>query len=492
MGLLMKPDDVRWRVSAGAEGLDEVLSGGFIRGRAYLVRGGPGTGKTILGLHFLAAGARQDERCLFITLGEPEEQLRQNGAALGLDLEQVKFLDLSPTPDFFANAQSYDIFSPAEVELEPTTRRIVEEIETIQPQRVFLDAMTQFRYLSPEPFLFFKQVLSFLRFLVAQGATVVFSAEGSPTAPDEDLQFMADGVIALNSTEQGRGLKVHKFRGSGFLDGWHALRLSAQGMEIFPRLMPELATGEFVTEPLSSGLPELDELLHGGIERGTVSIISGPSGVGKTTLCLQFLKEAAGRGEYSIAYTFEESAGMIQRRCDAINLPVRAMLERGTMSLRQVEPLRFSPEEFYRLVQKDIAASGASAILIDSLAGFRLALRGSDLVSDLHALCGELRNRGMTVLLVDEVESITGEFQATEAGLGYLADNIVFLRFLEVRGGLRKAIGVLKKRLGDFEKTLREIEITRHGIKVGTPLTGLRGILTGTPEWRDEPGDAKQ
>jgi len=486
----MKRDDIGFRVSSGVDGLDEVLCGGFIKRRAYLVRGGPGTGKTILGLHFLAAGTRQGERCLFITLGEPAEQLRQNGTALGLDLEQVHFLDLSPTPEFFADAESFDIFSPAEVELEPTTRRIVGEIETFKPQRVFLDAMTQFRYLSAEPFHFFKQVLSFLRFLVAQGATVVFTSEGSPTAPDEDLQFMADGVIALGVTPHGRGLNVAKFRGSGFLDGWHSLRLSGTGMVIFPRLVPELSREEAAAELLSSGISELDELLHGGLERGTVSIISGPSGVGKTTLCLQILKEAAERGEHSIAYTFEESVEMIQRRCDAIGLPVRSMMARGTLSLQQVEPLRFSPEEFYHLVLRDIEAKAARIVMIDSVAGFRLSLRGDDLVSDLHALCRELRNRGMTVLLVDEVESITGDFQATEAGLGYLADNIVFLRYLEVRGGLRKAIGVLKKRLGDFEKTLREIEITRAGIRVGTPLTELRGILSGTPEWRHEPGDA--
>lgn len=485
---MAKRDSIGFRISSGVEGLDEVLGGGFIKGRAYLVRGGPGTGKTILGLHFLAAGARMGERCLFITLGEPAEQLRQNGVALGLGLDRVHFLDLSPTPEFFADAESYDIFSPAEVELEPTTRRIVGEIEALKPQRVFLDAMTQFRYLSAEPFHFFKQVLSFLRFLVAQGATVVFTSEGSPSAPDEDLQFMADGVIALGATPHGRTLNVAKFRGSGFLDGWHSLRLGDSGMEIFPRLVPELPREEAAAgELLSSGVPELDQLLHGGIERGTVSIISGPSGVGKTTLCLQILKEAAGRGERTIAYSFEESVGMIQRRCEAINLPVHTMMARGTLWLQQVEPLRFSPAEFYRLVLRDIEAKSARIVMIDSIAGFRLSLRGDDLVSDLHTLCRELRNRGVTVLLVDEVESITGDFQATEAGLSHLADNIIFLRYLEVRGELRKAIGVLKKRLSDFEKTLREIEITRDGIKVGKPLTDLRGILTGTPEWRRQP-----
>jgi circadian clock protein KaiC len=486
----MNPDsnEQERRVSSGIEGLDEVLFGGFMQGRTFLVRGGPGTGKTMLGMHFLTAGAARNERCLFITLGEPEAQLRRNAAALGFELDAVKFLDLSPTPDFFANAQGYDIFSPSEVEMEPTTRRIVAEIEAFKPQRVCLDAMTQFRYLSTEPFQFFKQVLSFLRFLVAQGASVVFTSEASPTAPDEDLQFMADGVIALRATAHGRGLEVMKFRGSSFLSGWHSMRLTDTGMKVFPRLVPELPKGELNGEMLRSGISELDALLHGGVEHSTVTIISGASGVGKTTLCLQFLSEAARLGQRSLAYTFEESVGMIVRRCEAINLPLRSMIERGTLSLQQVEPLRFTPEEFYRRILGEIEASGARIVMIDSVAGFRLALRGEDLVGDLHVLCRQLRNLGMTVLLVDEVESITGEFQATEAGLGFLADNIIFLRYLEVRGGLRKAIGVLKKRLGDFEKTLREIEITPSGLKVGRPLTGLRGILTGTPEWRHEPG----
>jgi circadian clock protein KaiC len=486
---MKRPKDFGQRVSSGIAGLDEVLGGGFIERCAYLVRGGPGTGKTMLGLHFLTAGATLGERCLFITLGEPEAQVRRNGMALGFALEQVKFLDLSPTPQFFVDAQAYDIFSPAEVELEPTTRRIVEEIETFKPQRVFLDAMTQFRYLSSEPFQFFKQVLSFLRFLVAQGATVAFTSEASPAAPDEDMQFMADGVIALRAVVHGRGVSVMKFRGSNFLDGWHSLRLTGQGMQVFPRLMPEMPKREVSGEMLGSGVAELDALLHGGLERGTATIVSGPSGVGKTTLCMQFLVAAAARGEPSLAYTFEESVGMVQKRCAAINLPLHQLVERGSLLLQQVEPLRYTPEEFYRVVLAQIDASRARNILLDSLPGFRLALRGEDLTADLHVFCRELRNRGLTVLLVDEVESITGDFQATEAGLGFLADNIIFLRFLEVRGALRKAIGVLKKRLSDFEKTLREIEITSLGIRVGPPLSGLRGILTGTPEWRHEPGE---
>lgn len=470
------------RLSTGIVGLDEVLQGGFVPGRAYLVRGGPGTGKTTLGLHFLTAGAANGEKTLFITLGEPEAEIRKNAEAMGFDLSGVRFLDLSPTPEFFVEVETYDLFSPAEVEREPTTRRIVEEVEKLQPSRVFIDAMTQFRYLATDPFQYRKQVLSFLRFLAEQGATVLFTSESSAEAPDEDLQFLADGVIHLEFAPDGRTLSVTKFRGSDFRSGYHAMRLSEKGMEVFPRLVPEDYRREFVPETISSGVPELDELLHGGLERGTVTIITGPSGVGKTTLGLVFMKEAAGRGERSVVYTFEEGVETLLARCEAINIPVHAMMERGTLNVVPIEALRYTPDEFARLVRHEVEEEGSRLVMIDSISGYRLSLRGKDLVSHMHALCKYLANMGVTVLLINEVEHITGEFRATEVGISYLADNIIFLRYLEMGGELHKAIGVLKKRLSDFEKTLREYEITRYGVKVGTPLTGLRGILSGTPE----------
>jgi len=467
------------RVSTGVAGLDEVLYGGLVPQRAYLVRGGPGSGKTTLGLHFLTAGISYGEQGLFVTLGEPEEELCANAQALGFDLTDVHFLDLSPNSAFFTQMQTYDIFSPAEVEREPVTQQILERIQQLRPRRVVLDAMTQFRYLSTDAFQFRKQVLSLLRFLVEQGATVCFSSEESAAAPDDDLQFMADGVIHLQALSDTRVVTISKFRGSDFRGGTHAMRLTQRGMEVFPRLLPEQHTQSFVPDTLSSGVPELDELLHGGLERGTISMITGPTGVGKTTLGVQFMKEAAGRGERSVVYTFEEPQETLLRRCEALNIPVRSMVERGTLSVVPIEPLHFTPDEFARIVRQAVEQEHASVVMIDSLAGYRALLRGDDALTHLHALVKYLQNMGVAVLLINEVASITGEFQVSDIAASYLADNIVFLRYLELRGEIRRVIGVLKKRLSSFERTLRELELTRYGIKVGTPLTNLQGILTG-------------
>lgn len=471
------------RVLTGIDGFDEVLLGGLIPEQAYMLKGGPGTGKTTLGMHFLETGAVRKEKSLFISLGESETQIRRNAGRIGLDLQGITILDLSPSPEFFTEAQAYDIFSPADVEAAPITQKIIEQIEALQPQRVFVDSITQLRYLSTDGFQFHKQVLSFIRFLTGQNATVLFTSEGTIQAPDDDLQFLSDGVIHLKSYDDIRFVEVTKFRGSSFQRGAHVLRLTESGMIVFPKLKPSSLKQEFDQELLSSGIPELDELLHGGIERGTVTVVTGPTGVGKTTFAMQFMKEAAGRGERSVVYTFEENRKMLLQRCGSINIPIQSMLKQDTLDLVEVEALSLTADELAQQIRKEVEKKHARIVMIDSISSYRLSIRGTDLIEHIHALCKYLTNMGVMVILINEIEAITGEFKATENGISYLADNIIFLRHLEIQGQLRKAIGVLKKRLSSFENTMREFHITRYGVKVGDPLINLRCILSGTPEW---------
>lgn len=472
------------RVSTGVGGLDEVLHGGLVQGLAYLARGGPGAGKTTLGFHFLGSGVTNGEKALFITLGEPEDQLRRSAKGVGLDLEKVVFLDLAPTSEFYTQDQSYDLFSSAEIEHEPITQSIREAVERHKPARIFIDSLTQFRYLSTDPYQFRKQTLSFIRFLIEHGATVLFTSEGSPDAPDNDLQFMCDGVINLNSTPNGRIVQVSKYRSSAFRSGSHSMKLTDQGMSVYPRLIPEMYGREFVGDTISSGVPELDELMHGGLERSTITLITGPSGVGKTTLGMQFMKEAAGRGERSVAYIFEEGVETLLHRCEAVNIPARTMIEQGTLLVAKVEPLTLSPDELASMVRREVEENDARVVMIDSISGYRLSLRSkSDLVVHVHALAKYLAYMGVTVILIAEVEAIASEsFRLTDVGISYLADNVVFMRYLEMAGHMTKAIGVIKKRTSDFQKTIRQLDITSYGIKIGEPLTNMRGLLKGTPE----------
>lgn len=475
------------RMSTGISGLDEILYGGLIPRAGYMLHGNPGSGKTILGLHFLTAGIKEGDKSLFITMGETEAQIRRNAEIIGFDMSHVEFLDLAPSPDFFAQVQSYDIFSPSDVELEPTTERITSEVEKLKPIRVFIDAMTHFRYLASDDLQFRRQVHSFLRFLIDSGATVLFTSEDSPGEPDNDLQYMSDGIIRLEHSGEIRTVSISKFRGSGFMGGDHSFRITPKGMQVFPRLQPALAIEQdFVGEIISSGIPELDEMTSGGIERGTVTMITGPTGVGKTAMGMQFMKEAAGRGERSVIYTFEEWTGKLTKRSKNINIPIGSMIERGTLSVVQVEPLRYTPDEFAFIVRKDVEDNGAAIVMIDSIASYKLSVRGEDLIRHLHSLSKYLQSKNVAVILINSVDDIIGSFSASDISASYIADTLIFLRYMELKGELRRAVAILKKRHSDFQKTLREFEITRYGLKVGKPLSELRGILSGMPEWRDD------
>jgi len=471
--------ELSYRLSTGVPQLDEIMRGGYIPRYSYMIRGDPGAGKTTLGLHFLAAGAARGEMTLYITVGEPEEHIRKNAASIGLSLNHVAFLDLSTNTEFLTDME----LSPSPLVQEQGTslslsEMIMQQIKVLKPQRVFLDSMTQLRLVSPDSFQLRKQVIAFLRFLIDQETTVLFTSESIADREENDLLVVCDGVINLRSAQAGRTLSITKFRGSDFSSGDHDMQLTGVGLQIFPQLVLPAIDLEFEHQDISSGIPELDEMLHGGLNRGTITIITGPSGVGKTTLGLQFMKEMAGRGEHSLVYIFEEWKRVLINRCESLNIPIRSMIDNRTLAISQIEPLRYRPDEFAYKVRRDVEQQKTAMVMIDSVSGYGLSIHVEDLVRHLHALCKYLQGLGIAVLLINETETITtNEFRATDLGISYVADNILFLRYFEREGEMRKGIGVLKKRLTNFEQTMREFEITRYGLKVGRPLVEMRNIL---------------
>jgi len=482
----------RQRLSTGVDGLDDVLHGGLLAERSYMVRGPAGAGKTLACLHFLAAGVEAGESTLFVNLEQDVDDLRADAETLGMPVDGVEFVDLSPSAEVFVDDTSYDVFTAADVEQEGVTDEIVDAVERVDPDRVVVDPLTQLRYLTSDEYQFRKQVVGLMRFLTDGGATVLFTTQETSATPTEELQFITDGTVQLERRPDGAFLSVPKFRGSGARSGDHAYRIDGDGVHVFPELSPgSTDAGEVPEGTLSSGVAEVDALLNGGFERGTVNVISGPTGVGKTTLGTQFANAAAARGERTVIYLFEETTRTFKQRSRAVGIPVDEMLRRDTLRIEEVEGLTVTPQEFGHRVRTEVEANDPGIVMVDGVAGYRIT-GGEDTARTarrLHALGRFLKRAGVTTLLIDETSSVTGEFTATDENISYLADALVFLRHVELQGELQKVIGVLKKRTSDFERTLRQFEITGEGVRVGEPLTRLRGVLSGTPEVVDYGGE---
>jgi circadian clock protein KaiC len=216
------------RLSTGVSGLDQVLHGGFLPSRVYVAHGESGTGKTTLGFHFLTVANTEPESSVLITFDQPADHLRSDARELGLDISRVPILDLTPAPEMFSAMETYDIFSPAEVEREPVTLEIVKAIGKEGVVRVFVDGFDHFQQLAADAFHHRRLIQSFFRFATHKGATVLIASEGQESITD------ADGVIHLDLGLKGRSVRVLKFRGSDFHPGHHPMRLTAGGIQVLP------------------------------------------------------------------------------------------------------------------------------------------------------------------------------------------------------------------------------------------------------------------
>ncbi|ELY54028.1 ATPase domain-containing protein [Natronolimnohabitans innermongolicus] len=471
-------------ISSGVDGLDALLNGGFAAGRMYLIQGQPGTGKTLLGMHVLEEGLANDETVLFIHGEESRDEILANGRAVGIDISDAEFLDLGPDSDFFVEDYSYDLVDPSDIERDRYTQDIHEAVRDIDPDRAVVDPITQLRYVEANDHQFRKRILSFMRFLKQREVTVVTTATSSPDQEyDTEIRSLSDGIIELDRGVGGRRIQVTKHRALGQMDEDHGMEIRTEGIEVYPQLIPDQSSHDIKRNQIYSGIPELDELIGGGFDQRTVTFISGPTGAGKTSTGTQFLQQAAENDLTSAIYLFEEDLKTYEYRSESIGMPVSELRDEGVLSVTEVEPLARSSEEFSHMVKTQVEEQDADVVMIDGIDGYTVSVQGNEteLIRDLHALSRYLKSRGVTVLITNEINEITGISRATDSNLSYVADNIMFLSYVEMDGSLRKVVGVLKKRTGGFEHNLREFEITGDGIHVGESLTGLYGILQGSP-----------
>jgi circadian clock protein KaiC len=475
------------KAAFGVEGLDDITRGGLARGRVFLLEGSPGTGKTTMASQFLLAGAAAGEQCLYITLSETEDELRDGAASHGWAIPPgFEIFELLPPESLLDEEQQQSLLYSSDLELGETTRRIFEAFERAKPGRVVIDSLSEIRLLAQSSLRYRRQILALKHYFAQNGATVLLLDDLTSEILDKTVHSVAHGVLRLeelspNYGAERRRLRVTKYRGLAFRGGYHDFIIEHGGVRVFPRLVAAEHRTEFARDCVGTGLAGLDALLSGGLERGSSTLILGPAGTGKSLLALSFLAAAIGRGENAAMFVFDEELGLLFNRARGLGIDLEALAETNRLIVEQVDAAELTPGEFSERVRRCVEQGGARTVVIDSINGYQAAMPEEQaLILHMHELLQYLNRQGVMTFLTVAQHGLVGDMKAP-VDVTYLADAVILLRYFEAAGRVRRAVSIVKKRTGAHEDTIREFQITSDGITLGEPLTGFQGVLRGVP-----------
>ena len=482
--------------STGVGGLDDVLSGGLTPGHVYLLEGNPGTGKTTIALSFLRAGAAAGERGLYITLSETEEELRAGAASHGWDLDKsIKIFELVPPESLLDPDRQQSLLYSSDLELGETAKTIFDAINREKPQRVVIDSLSEIRLLAQSSLRYRRQILALKHFLAKNGATVLMLDDLTSDTLDKTVHSVVHGVIRLEELVPDYGadrrrMRIMKYRGTRFRGGWHDFIIKTGGVNVFPRLVASEHHTKFDRAQINSGIPQLDNLLGGGIERGSSVLVLGPAGTGKSTFVFQYIDAAVKRGEKAAMFVFDEEIGLLFARTRAMGYDFEKMAAEGNLIIEQIDAAEISPGEFAHRVREKVGAAKAKTVAIDSINGYSAAMPNENsLVLHIHELLQYLNRQGATTLLTVAQHGLVGDMKSP-VDVTYLADTVILLRYFEAIGRVKRAVSIIKKRTGWHEDQIREYRIGKGGLSLGEPLEDFQGVLKGVPNYVGKRGAA--
>ena len=483
------------KASTGIAGLDQVLEGGWARNRLHLLEGSPGTGKTTIALQFLLDGAQKGETGIYVSLAETEQELRDGARSHGWTIgKDVEIFELVPPESVLDPDQHQSLLYSSDLELGETIQRIFQAIERLRPKRIVIDSLSEIRLLAQSSLRYRRQILALKHYFAQNNSTVIMLDDLTTETTDRAVHSIAHSVVHLDQLApifggERRRLRVIKCRGQHFRGGYHDFMIMEGGIEVFPRLVAAEHRKGYTGESLSSGVPELDRLLGGGITSGSSTLIIGPAGTGKSLLIFQYIAAAVARGERAGLFAFDEELGLLFARARGMGFDLEAMRDAGKLVVEQMDAAELSPGEFSHRVRACVDREGIRLVAIDSLNGYQASMPEEQFVIlHLHELLQYLNRQGVATFLTIAQHGMIGDMKQP-IDVTYLADCVIVLRYFEAHGRVRRAISVIKKRTGSHEDTIREFRINGRGITVGEPLSSFQGVLRGVPTYvgKNEP-----
>lgn len=468
------------RVPSLVPGLDAVLCGGFLQGGLYMIQGPPGAGKTVLSNQIIYSRAAQGDRALFITV------LGENHGRMMAHLRPMRFFDPALIPEQVAYISAYQALE--DEGLDGLLTLIRREILARGATLLVLDGLSAVEAKAGAGFEM-KRSTHELQTLASATACTMFLltiASGVTSAPENT---MVDGLIELRQHLCGvrneRRIVVHKLRGSGFLEGEHAYRITRDGVTVFPRLEALLAMPTRRDPPprtrVSSGMASLDGLmLDGGVPAGSMTAVVGPTGSGKTTLSLQFLSGSSA-AEPGLWFGCFETPERLHLKAETMGFDLAGAEGRGEVEMLWRPMGEHILDELAHQLLDAVQRRGVKRLVIDGLASFEQAvLEPERIVRFWSALANELRALGVTALHTLELPQLVGpDIHVPAGGLSALSEVMVVLRYVELRSRLFRLISLFKVRDGAFDPAIREFAINDAGIIVGKPFEGVEAVLSG-------------
>ena len=477
------------RLESGASRLDYILKGGFVRGGTYTVMGPPGSGKTIFANQICFKHIERDSgRCIYFTL------LAETHAKMIRHLETLTFFDPTCIPERLTYVSGYKTLKQGGLGgLLELVRNMIKET---RPSVVVFDGIhvAQKRAKAPEDF---EEFLHELQAFTSITETTTLLLTPSSISKDDTGSVVVDGIIELSYQLFGpravRELTVHKFRGTDYLIGKHELEISADGLQIHPRIEiqfdqpPESAEENRLR--MGFGVKRLDEMLHGGLLSGTATTLLGSPGTGKTLLGLAFLAEGARHGQKGSYFGFYEPPPRLIAKAERVGIPLRKYCENGLIELLWQPPLEHFIDSLAEQLLETLRTEETSTkqrLFIDGVEGFRAAAVYMDRMPRfISALSNQLRMLDVTTVFSEELALFKPEVDMPSPEMATVNEGVILLRYVELGSNIKRLISILKMRESEYDTAIREFDIENSGIVVNGPfesghlLSGGGGYLRG-------------
>ncbi len=475
------------RVPTGVPGFDEIVEGGFMPGSLNLVSGEAGTGKTMFAAAFVANGAlKYGENGLIITLEEDRDGIINNGPGVLREAMEkkpgmVSIFDISAMRSLMTTTEeSRGITSALDVEV--MKEMIGKWMQEKEIKRIAIDGVASIaiRYGSEPHFrsALFK-LASYLRKSKATSVLTVEVNEKGKFSRYGVEEFVGDSIILLSRNGRGREMSIPKFRGSSVLPGHHTFSITGDGIVVYRELYPSKQTRGLTRKKEPFGITGVDEMAGGGFYSGDGTLVVGNAGTGKTIFAIQFLYAGAVRGEPGLFISSKETDKELQRIAQGLGMNLGELVKNRLIEIVSVDQRSLEPNRnAWSLLRH---AEGKKRVVIDSLNDCCSSLPDPQLQKHLLALSTNLKSRGISSIFTMESERFMGELTERESRLTSVTDNVILLKYVEVKSEIQKSISILKMRGSDFDHSIRNFRITNKGIVVGERFEGMERVMSGTP-----------